>query len=149
MTGDNPVPRMKRNSTGWTSDVTMRTRARKKRISSRRQTTLTARRSSAREPPASRTATTGAVWTAIALPPHPAAHERRASHLIAGRRLSIANRAAGIGHEHIIERGACHTHRADRYAQLREEPRHKLFAARHEEGHRALADRRVDTEMRA
>ena len=50
-----PLPRMKRNSTGCINEVTIRSRLRAKRSSSRRQTTRTARKSSRIPPPASRT----------------------------------------------------------------------------------------------
>src|SRR6266511_1540757 len=56
-----PLPSTNRNRIGWTSAVTMRGRLRRKRISSRRQTTRTARRSSASRPPASRTGATSRV----------------------------------------------------------------------------------------
>ena len=42
---ESPVPSTKRNSTGWISDVTMRSRSRLKRIISRCHTTRTPRRS--------------------------------------------------------------------------------------------------------
>jgi len=43
-----PGPSTKRKSGGWTSEVTIRIRSLAKRISSRRQTTLTARRALSR-----------------------------------------------------------------------------------------------------
>ena len=47
---DRPLPRMKRNSSGWTSEVTIRKRLRRKRRSSRCQTTTIADRSAPRPP---------------------------------------------------------------------------------------------------
>src|SRR5579875_1556358 len=59
-TGDSPVPSTNRKRIGCTSDVAIRMRLRKKRISSRFQTMRTARRSSPIVPPATRTATVAA-----------------------------------------------------------------------------------------
>ncbi len=58
---ESPVPSTKRKSTGWTSEVMIRSRLRLKRMSSRRHTTRTARRSSFIRPPATRTAA-GVAW---------------------------------------------------------------------------------------
>jgi hypothetical protein len=45
---DRPVPSTSRNSSGWISDVTARSRSRRNLMSSRRHTMLTARRSDRR-----------------------------------------------------------------------------------------------------
>ena len=57
---DSPVPRTSRNSSGWISDVTARSRSRRNLISSRRHTMLTARRSERRL----RSGTATRIWAA-------------------------------------------------------------------------------------
>ena len=41
-------------------------------------------------------------------------------------RLGVADRGAGVGHEHVVERRPGHAHRLDRHAELGEQPRHEL-----------------------
>ena len=64
-----PEPRTNRNSSGWISDVTIRTRSSAKRIRSRRQTIRTARASDRQERSGTRTATTSAIAALIGRAP--------------------------------------------------------------------------------
>ena len=60
--------------------------------------------------------------------------------------LGVADRGAGVGHEDVVERRPRDAHRLDRHAELGEQPRHELLAARHAEGDRALGDLGLDPE---
>ncbi len=108
MTVDSPVPRMNKNSTGWASEVRIRIRLRRKRISSRFQTTHKARRSSLVRPPATRT--TGTSKLTATLPPPPGPEPGIGTHALRARGLGIPNGAAGIGHEDVVESGPGHSH---------------------------------------
>src|SRR6266702_2187556 len=142
-----PLPSTRRNRTGWTSAVTMRGRLRRKRISSRRQTTRTARRSSASRPPASRTGATSVVLAARSLirsSPHPSPGDRPQA--LAGRGLGVPDGPPGVAHEHVVQGRPRHADRADADPELGEQAWHELLAPDDVEGHRVLAHGRVQAE---
>src|SRR6266567_2980351 len=116
--------------TGWARDVMMRTLLRPKRISSRFQIMRTARTSSPSDVPTSRTPmTVGAeviVLRPLIVPPSAALIPERSARAPLGaarspacrahpgvgpvalgaRRFCVANGAARVGHEHVVEGGA-------------------------------------------
>src|SRR6266511_4081423 len=142
-----PLPSTNRNRIGWTSAVTMRGRLRRKRISSRRQTTRTARRSSASRPPASRTGATSVVLAARSLirsSPHPSPGDRPQA--LAGRGLGVPDGPPGVAHEHVVQGRPRHADRADADPELGEQAWHELLAPDDVEGHRVLAHGRVQAE---
>jgi len=53
-------------------------------------------------------------------------------------RLGVADRPAGVGHEHVVEAGPGHAHRADGHVQLGEQPRHELLPRFDREGDQPL-----------
>ena len=103
---DSPVPSTNRNRIGCASEVTIRGLFRRKRISSRFHTTFTARQSSASGPPAR----PGPEQPAPGSParPRPPPDERVGRHPLGRRRLGVADRAAGVRHEHVVERRLRH-----------------------------------------
>ena len=129
----------------------MRRRSRQKRISSRCQTILIARsslRSAARghAHPARSSAPARASAPSVRWPsrsPSAAHHPRAccASRVGCSDVLGVADRGAGVGHEHVVERRPRDADRADRHAELGEQPRHELLARGHAERDRALGDR--------
>src|SRR5215218_11286156 len=143
---DRPVPSTNRNSTGWTSEETIRERSRPKRIISRCQTTVAPRTWWRRPPPATRTAATGVGLTALTASPPPGREGHRADR--AGG-LGVADGAAGVGQEDVVEAGPGHGHRVDGGVEAGEQPGHEGRALGHGEGHRALVDGRLDVEAGA
>src|SRR5690349_13811145 len=166
---ESPVPRMNRNSTGWTSEVTARSRSVRNLISSRRQTMLTARRSArmlrsgtatrmrvVRSPSPAPWACSAAarsfVAIATSLPRYlaallPSAEARGDPAVaVADRGLRVPDRLAGVGHEHIIEGGPGHAHRLDRDRQAREQLGHEVLPRFHRERHQALVHARLQVE---
>ena len=126
-----PSPSTNRNSSGWTSDVTIRMRSLAKRISSRRQTTLTAR-SLRRASERSGTRTRDDVrrrWRSSPRPRHRAHHRAVA---IAPRRrsrrrgsscpCSDMKTSSSVGRETLTD--------VIGDAELGEQPRHELLARR-------------------
>src|SRR5690242_17999370 len=149
---DSPVPRMNRNSTGCTSEVTARSRSVLNLISSRRQTMLTARRScripwlGAETLIESMTAASAArVTVSVTSVPSPEAR-RHLAHRLGRRRLGIADGLARVGHEDVVKRRPGHADRPDRKAKLGEEPGHELLAPGDRERHRPLVNGRLDAE---
>ena len=60
--------------------------------------------------------------------------------------LGVADRRAGVGHEHVVERRARDADRLDRHAELGEQPRHERLALGNAECHGALGDPGLDPE---
>src|SRR5690349_10470496 len=172
---ESPVPRMNRNSTGWTSEVTARSRSVRNLISSRRQTMLTARRSARmlRSGTATRMrvvrslspaswACSAAARSFVAIAtslPHclavlpcclallPSAEARGDPAVaVADRGLRVPDRLAGVGHEHVIEGGPGYAHRLDRDRQPREQLGHEVLPRFHRERHQALVHARLQVE---
>src|SRR5215211_2056095 len=138
---DRPVPSTNRNSTGWTSEETIRERSRPKRIISRCQTTATPRAwwrrpARARPPPGS-----GRRRSSASPPPGREGHR---AHRAGG--LGVADGPAGVGQEHVVEAGTGHRHRVDGHVQAGEQPGHEGRALGHGKGHRPLVDGRLDVE---
>src|SRR5580693_9309028 len=173
---ESPVPSTNRNRNGCISDVRMRSRSRLKRIISRFHTTLIAR-SSLRAlrmgtrtraiscgvcgpwmdgcPSDPGTPVSGAV-VSVAIsdsPPSSSAshHPCDVAHPVGARGLRVADRRAGVRHEHVVQRRACDAHRADRRmgTPFIEQPRHELPALGHAERDGALGHRRLDPEALA
>src|SRR5689334_3013098 len=163
----NPEPRTNRNSSGWISDVAIRIRSARKRISSRVQTILMARYSLRHVRGGTLTRTTS-VTTLISGPPGSFApwantpsdaspqgessptscHHLHDPAIARGRRvlLGVADRRAGVAHEHVIERRPRHAHGADADAELGEQARNELLAGLDEERDRALGHLRLQPE---
>src|SRR5947209_3059203 len=149
---------------GWASDVIMRTLLRVKRMSSRFQIMRTARMSSLMELPTSRTPMTldGAALMAYRpkssrlrrrLVPErrrraalatvrssttPGAHPRVGPVAFGARGLGVADGAARVGHEHVIEGGPGHVHGADGDVGVGEQAGDELLAVGDEEGDGSL-----------
>src|SRR5215217_9359706 len=140
---DSPVPSTNRNSTGWTSEETIRERSRPKRIISRCQTTAVPRTWWRRPAAGTRTAATGVGLTAVICSPPPGREGHRA-HRAGG--LGVADGPAGVGQEDVVESGPGHRDRVDGHLQAGEQPGHEGRAFGHGEGDRALVDGRLDVE---
>src|SRR5581483_6795155 len=158
---ESPVPRMNRNSTGWTREVTARSRSLRNLISSRRQTMLTARRSvrTLRSGTATRmravrslspapVACSAAAMSFVAIATSLPSAEARGDPAVAvaDRGFRVPDRLAGIGHEHVVKRGPGHAHRLDRDRQAREQLGHEVLPRLHRERHQALVHARLEAE---
>src|SRR5438046_2601117 len=122
--------------TGWAREVMMRSRLRPNRISSRFQIMRTARTSSAIDVPTSRTPITAGAALIASSPC--GAHPGAGPVALGTRRLCVADGAARVGHEHVVEGGTGDVDRADGEVGVGKESRHELLAVRNEERHRPL-----------
>src|SRR4029453_2866575 len=140
---DRPVPSTNRNSTGWTSEETIRERSRPKRIISRCQTTVAARTWWARPAAGTRTSATGVGLVAVMGSPPPGREGHRAQRTGG---LGVADRPAGVGQEDVVEAGPGHGDRVDRHVQAGEQLGHEGRTLGDGEGHRPLVHGRLDAE---
>src|SRR5580704_15560560 len=163
---DRPVPSTNRNRTGWTRDVMARSRSVRNLISSRRQTMLTARRScrtlrsgtatlivSVRASSSSvMVSWAGMSFVATCLPRRlspglsPGVSCRDPAVTVADRGLGVTDGLARVRHEHVVQRGPGHAHRADGDRHPGEQPGHEVLAGLHRERHQPLVHARVDAE---
>ena len=149
---DRPVPSTKTYRIGWTSAVTMRMRSWEKRIISRCQTTLIARRSwrcavVGQTDLCDRRALRGIGCRRGHGLTSPGRSHRARSEPLAGGGLGVADRAPGVGEEHVVERRAGDVDRLDRNAELLEQPGNELLAAGDRERDRVVVHRRFDSEL--
>src|SRR6202050_5413380 len=156
---DSPGPRMNRNSTGWISAVTARSRSLRNLISSRRQTMATARRSwrrlrsgtatlivSVRASSSASRVSRGAMSSSMATSLPPAEPRGEPAVAVADRSLGIPDGLTRVRHEHVVEGGPGYAHRPYGHRQAGEQPRHEMLARLHRERHQALVQARVDAE---
>src|SRR4029453_6785831 len=102
ISAERTVASTNRNSTGWTSEETIRERSRPKRIISRCQTTAAPRTWGRRPGGGTCVAATGVGLTAVIASPPPGREGHRADR--AGG-LGVADGPAGVGQEDVVEAG--------------------------------------------
>ena len=68
-------------------------------------------------------------------------HRHGVAAALAGGRLGVADRGAGVGHEDVVQGRPGDAHRPDRQSELAEQPGHERFALFDGEGHRAFGRR--------
>src|SRR5690242_7013073 len=100
---DRPVPRTKRNSNGWISDVTMRSLSLAKRTTSRSQTILIARSSPAKERAGTWTSIAGELAVVVIGSPSPSEDLGGVPQPVRRPGLGVADRGPGERHEHVVQ----------------------------------------------